>query len=63
MKNPVKSTVRRHLLLAGVAAALAAQVTTALAAQTLVEIIAFAHPPVEDALRPLEPGFRSKVPK
>ena len=53
----------RRLFFTGLAAALAAQLPTAFAAQPLVEIIAFAHPPVEDALRPLRAWLKAQAAK
>lgn len=43
----------RYLLACTAAAALSLTLSTAWAAQPVVEIIAFAHPPVQSALKPL----------
>ena len=45
-------------MLVGIATILAMQVSAAFAAQPLVEIIAFKHPPVEDALKPVRAGLK-----
>ena len=60
MKSPAAPNFGRRILVAGFAAALVTHVSTALAAQPLVEIIAFSHPPVQVALRPLRTWLQAR---
>lgn len=60
MKSPKSFKVGRRLVLAGIAASLVALVPVAFAAQPSVEIIAFAHPPVEDALKPVRAWLKKQ---
>ena len=60
MKSPTSNEVGRRLFLAGIATSLVAVVPTAFAAQPTVEIVAFRHPPVEDALKPVRAWLKKQ---
>ncbi len=60
MKTPTAHKPGRRLLLVGIATSLVALVPAAFAAQPSVEIIAFAHPSVEDALKPVRAWLKKQ---
>lgn len=60
MKSPTSRQVGRRLLSAGVAISFVALVSAAFAAQPSVEIIAFTHPPVESALKPVRAWLKKQ---
>lgn len=61
--HPIHSTRRRWIASLAAAAAALSMLPAAQAAPPIVEIIAFAHPPVQSALKPLRDWLAAQGPK